>query len=202
MGLKEKPKPPYLGLFKTKPFPSSKKLLIKGFRLNDFSEKDFQLLKKEGKKLGQKYFHIKEGESLDHYEDRINQFLKLNIPLIERILNGGGNELGEKEDLQNDPYFSSLEIGQPLNLEGKDLYRPNVIYIGNADHPLNNPLFTPLVLKTIHKNLKNNLNFSHDHQGIILFGSGQQKVRDVFQMTKDQNIQLVSRHPPKPQRVI
>jgi len=195
MGLKGKPKIPYLGLFKITPPPSSKSLFIKGFLLKDFSEVDFQRLKEKGKKLGQAYFHIKEGEALDHYKERIDQFLELNIPLIERVFQKESFKSPQEKGPHNDPYPLSLEIGQSLNLNGKDLLKTNIIFIGNADHPFNNPLFTPLVIETIKKNLNINLNFNHDKQSIILFGSGEQKARDVFQITKKQKVQLISRPP-------
>ncbi len=199
LGLQSFPKVPYLGLFDRNPFLPNQLFLIKGHILNNFSEMDHGFLKEKVKKLGQNYFNIREEEGLDHYKERMNQFLELNVPLLDSILQKGiegptyNKEFPDRKE--NDPYPLSLEIGQALNMSKKELLKPNVIFIGNADNPFNNPLFTPMVIETIKKDLETNLNFNYLTQSITLFGSGDKSARDVFQITENQKNRLISRQP-------
>ena len=199
LGLQSFPRIPYLGLFDVNPFLPNQLFLIKGHTLNDFSEMDHSFLKERVKKLGQNYFHIREEEDLNHYKERMNQFLELNVPLLERIFQKGIEDPSHDKlfdyHKKNDPYPLSLEIGQGLDMSKKELLKPNFIFIGNADNPFNNPLFTPMVIETIKNDLETNLNFNHRKQSITLFGSGHKTARDVFQITENQKFQLISRQP-------
>ena len=199
LGLQNFPKIPFLGLFDKNPFLSNQLFLIKGHTLNDFSDFDRGILKERAKKLGQNYFHIREEEALEDYKERMNEFLELNVPLLERIIQKGieaaYHDIKSSYFKKNDPYPLSLEIGQDLKLDQKELLKLNIIFIGNADNPFNNPLFTPIVLETIKTDLETNLNFNHITQSITLFGSGHESARDVFQITENQEARLISRQP-------
>ena len=199
LGLQSIPRIPYLGLFDRNPFLSNQLFLIKGHTLSDFSETDYGLLKERGKELGQNYFHIREGENLDRYKERMNQFLEVNIPLIERIIQKGIEDPTHDKIIGNnqefDPYPLSLEIGQNLKMSQKEILKQNIIFIGNADNPFNNPLFTPMVIDTIKNDLETNLKFDHTTKSITLFGSGYEEARDVFKINQYQQAQLVSRPP-------
>ena len=199
LGLQHFPKIPYLGLFDKNPFLTDHLFLIRGHNLNTFSRIDHGILKEKVKKLGQSYFHIRDEEDLEDYKERMNKFFELNIPLLERILQTGiehaSYENKSETNKGDDPYPLSLEIGKELNLNQEELLRPKIIFIGNADNPFNNPLFTPVVLETIKADLETNLNFNYLEQSITLFGSGYKSARDVFKITENQETNLINRQP-------
>ncbi|MEE2743384.1 MAG: hypothetical protein VYD54_05715, partial [Bdellovibrionota bacterium] len=152
--------------------------------------RDLKLLKLKVLSLGKSFFQIKKGEPIEDFQERIDDVFLLNFPSLQSFI---AEALRHKTppSLQKIDTSLGLEIGTPLNLSGKNI-SINVIYIGNADTPINNPLFTPIVLKTIQKGLSNNLGFDNQKQGIILFGSGQKKIRDVLKMEKEDEYVLVS----------
>ncbi|MEE2743138.1 MAG: hypothetical protein VYD54_04465 [Bdellovibrionota bacterium] len=184
------PSLPYLGVYKSGFF--SQKFLIKGRPLGRFDQRDLKLLKLKVISLGKSFFQIKKNEAIEDFQERIDDVFLLNFPSLQSFI---AEALKHKSppSLKEVETSLGMEIGGPLNLSGKDISAVNVIYIGNADNPINNPLFTPIVLNTIQKNLSN-LGFNNQKQGITLFGSGQNKIRDVLKMKKEDEYILVS-HP-------
>jgi hypothetical protein len=193
-GLQKPPNIPYLSLYKTGFL--TKKTFLKGQDLGHFTSNDLKFLKKKIQALGQSFFHIKPEETIDDYQERIDQIFNLNWPSLRVFI---------EEALGIIPLPSphvkalslSLEIGNPLKLKKKDLSQSNILYLGNADRPDNNPLFTSVVITTIQTNLEKEMGFDNDRQGITLFGSGRNDVKDILKMAKRDHYELISFPPTK-----
>ena len=194
LGLQKPPKIPYLSLYKTGFL--TKKTFLKGQDLGHFTSSDLKNFKKKIQGLGQDFFHIRPKETIEDYQERIDEAFNLNWPSLKTFIEEALGIIPLPTPHLKAPSLS-LEIGHPLKLKEKDLSKTNILYLGNADRPDNNPLFTSVVIKTIQANLEKEMGFDNDRQGITLFGSGRNDAKDILKMAKRDHYELVSFPPTK-----
>lgn len=156
------------------------KFNFKNIYIRDYAENSYtQMPRNLSEMQNQSILYPIQAESIKDYKNRFdNIFSQFNIQKInlDYFLYHALNEF---------PVYSVDEKVVSKKFENKNFKSTNVLLIGSAYSPHDNPLFNSMVIGKIKDDLKNYLQYDMVKNGLIFYGAGDRIERDTLGFTNN-----------------